>query len=181
MVDERLLEQRLGPLWLALGGEEQSTTARAHGKAPWNLRACGARLELRHQRSGALEVCRAESAFDRVSVESPHRRLPKTRLCECLDRRGQMGRGGPRVAGRELGETERALPQHAPDRFPYAARLQCGGTHRVDAAVVRVDVRAPDVARARTDARQPEELVCSVAQGGAQRSSSRTSIRAACG
>ena len=45
--------------------------------------------------------------------------------------------------------------------------MQCGGTHRVDAAVVRVDVRAPDVARARTDARQPEELVCSVAQGGA--------------
>src|SRR5205823_122675 len=113
VVDERTLEQRFGQLQLAVRREDQCTAARAHGKAPWNLRACGARLELRDQRSGALEVCRAESAFNRVAVESPYRRLSKPRLCECLDRRGQMGRGGPRVAGRELGETERALPQHA--------------------------------------------------------------------
>ena len=77
-----------------------------------------------------------------------------------------MGRGGPRVAGRELGETERALPQHAPDRFPYAARLHRRRTHRVDAAVVRVDVCAPYVARVRTDARQLEELVRPVAKRG---------------
>src|SRR5207302_4190154 len=63
VVDERTLEQRFGQLQLAVRGEEQSTAARAHGKAPRNLRACGARLELRDQRFGALEVCRAESAF----------------------------------------------------------------------------------------------------------------------
>ena len=130
------------------------------------MRAYGACLELRDQRSGALDVCRPQSAFNSVAVEPPYCRLSKPRLCECLDRRGKVGRGGPRVAGRELGETDCALPQHAPDRLADAAGLERGGAYRIDAAVVRVDVRAPNVARVHTDARQLKELVHPVAKRG---------------
>src|SRR6185312_8374087 len=110
--------------------------------APRDARAGAALLEPRKPELGAIERAAFECGLDRVAVAAPDGRLAKVEAFEDVQRLGEVRERRLRLSVSELGEAERAVPDHRDDRLQLRCLVR-RRTYSLELPQVRVDVRSP--------------------------------------